>query len=189
VKARIPPRIPPGTRAEKVTFVREWMRQAEQAKPRFRFSRRRRRVLVAALYLVVAAALIAVPSTARIQSIPPAEVFGLIFLAVLLTGIYLLVIYSVGNFVDRGAQLDERERAQRNGATAIAYRVLEIAIVVATFYAIVASTTKLGLPVPTNGSELVTFMIPLYFSVLSLPGAVLAWTLPDPDPEPSAEPG
>jgi hypothetical protein len=189
VKARIPPRLPQGTQAEKLAFVREWTRQAQLAKPRIRFSRRRRRILVAALYLVVATALIAVPSTARIQALPAGEVFGLIFLAVLLTGIYLLVMYSVGNFVDRGAQLDERERAQRNGATAIAYRVLEVAIVVATFYAIAASTLRVGLPVPTNGGQLVTFMIPLYFSVLSLPGAVLAWTLPDPDPEPGAEPG
>jgi MFS family permease len=189
VKARIPPQLPPGTRAERVAFVREWMAQAQRAKPSVRFSRRRRRVLVAALYLLVAAALVALPGASDAVPSPRPQVFGVILIALLLIGVYLGVFASVGNFAVRGAVLDERERAQRDRATAIAYRVLGVMIVVATFYAILANTHRLGLPIPTDAGELVAFMIPLYFAVLSLPAAVLAWTLPDPDPEPEAEPG
>jgi energy-coupling factor transporter transmembrane protein EcfT len=154
------------------------------ALPRVRFSRRRRRVIVAAHYLLLAVLLVALPGASLVTSLPRVEVFGLIGLLVLLAWLMLFVNASVGNFAVRGTQLDERERAQRDRATAVAYRLLEAAIVIVTGYALVGTTWRLGLPEPSNAGQLMMFLIPIYFFALTLPIAVLAWTLPDPDPEP-----
>lgn len=179
-------RIPRGSRTERTAFAHEWMRQ-RGALPRVRFSRRRRRVLVAAHYLVLAVLFLAVPSASLVTELSRVQVFGLIVLLALLAWLTLMVNASVGNFAAKSAQLDERERAQRDRATAFAYRLLEAAIVLATVYAIVATTGRVGLPMPANAGQLMMFLSPLYFFALTLPIAVLAWTLPDPDPEPAAE--
>jgi hypothetical protein len=183
VKARIPSR----TREERLAFAREWMRRRD-ALPRVRFSRRRRRIIVAAHYLLLAFLFFALPGASLATSMPEPEVVGLILIIVLLAWLLLFINGSVGNFASRGAQLDERERAQRDRATATAYRMLEGAIVIATGYAIVGSTWRIGLPVPSNAGQLMMFLLPLYFFALTLPIAVLAWTLPDPEPEPETEP-
>jgi hypothetical protein len=180
-------RIPRGSRQDRLAFAHEWMRQRD-ALPRVRFSTRRRRIIVAAHYLLLAFLLFALPGASLLTTLPEAEVVGLILALIALAWLMLFVNGSVGNFAVRGAQLDERERAQRDRATAISYRVLQAAIVVVTGYALVGSTGKIGLPVPTNAGQLMMFLMPLYFFALTLPVAVLAWTLPDPDPEPGKEP-
>jgi hypothetical protein len=183
-------RIPHGTREERLAFAREWMLRRDAA-PRVRFSRRRRRLIVGAHYLLLAFLFVALPGASLVSSMPEPEVVGLILAIVVLVWLLLFVNASVGNFATKGARLDERESAQRDRATAVAYRLLTAAIVVATGYAVVGSTGKVGLPVPTNAGQLMMFLMPLYFFALTLPIAVLAWTLPDPDPEPESlpEPG
>jgi hypothetical protein len=161
----------------------EWLERAREA-PRVRFSRRRRRVLVSAFYLVLAFLAFALPAVSLRTSLPEAVVAGLILLLWALAMLMLFVTASVGSFMVRGAVLDERERAQRDRASGIAFRLLEVAVVLATTYAIVASTGKVALPVPTNPGQLMVFLLPLFFFALSLKAAALAWTVPDPDPEP-----
>ncbi len=157
---------------------REWLDRARET-PRVRFSRWRRRVLVGALYLVLAFVALALPAASLLASLSEMEVMGLILLLWILAMLMLFVTASVGSFMARGAVLDERERA--NG---IAFRLLEVAIILVTGYAIVASTGRIGLPEPTNAGQLMVFLMPIFFLALSLPPAVLAWSVPDPDPEP-----
>jgi len=49
--------LPPGTRAEKVEFARNLMRQQQLETPTIRLTRTKRRVAVAALYLIIVATL------------------------------------------------------------------------------------------------------------------------------------
>jgi hypothetical protein len=181
-------RIPRGSREERLAFAHEWMRQRD-ALPRVRFSTRRRRIIVAAHYLLLAFLFFALPEASLRTTLPEAAVVGLILALVALAWLLLFISASVGNFAVRGAKLDERERAQRDRATAIAYRLLEAAIVIVTGYAIVGTNWRIGLPMPVNAGQLMMFLMPLYFFILTLPVAVLAWTLPDPDPEPEAATG
>jgi hypothetical protein len=157
---------------------REWLDRARET-PRVRFSRWRRRVLVGALYLVLAFVALALPAASLLASLSEMEVMGLILLLWILAMLMLFVTASVGSFMARGAVLDERERAND-----IAFRLLEVAIILVTGYAIVASTGRIGLPEPTNAGQLMVFLMPIFFLALSLPPAVLAWSVPDPDPEP-----
>jgi hypothetical protein len=162
---------------------REWLDRARET-PRVRFSRWRRRVLVGALYFVLAFVALALPAASLLASLSEMEVMGLILLLWILAMLMLFVTASVGSFMARGAVLDARERAERDRANGIAFRLLEVAIILVTGYAIVASTGRIGLPEPTNAGQLMVFLMPIFFLALSLPPAVLAWTVPDPDPEP-----
>jgi polyferredoxin len=182
-------RIPSGSREERLNFAYEWLRRRD-ALPRVRFSRRRRRVLVGAGALVLALLFIALPGASFQSTLPEPAVVGLVLLLVVLAWLMLLINGSVGNFAAQRGRLDERERAQRDRATAVSYRLVQAGIVIVTGYAMLGSSGKVGLPVPTNAGQLMMFLLPLYFLALTLPTAVLAWTLPDPDPEPvvDAEP-
>jgi len=179
-------RIPSGSREERLAFAREWLRRRD-ALPRVRFSRRRRRVLVGASALVLGVLFIALPGASLQKTLPEPAVVGLILLLVVLAWLMLLVNGSVGNFAATRGQLDERERGQRDRATAVSYRLVQAAIVIVTGYALLGTNTRVGLPVPTDAGQLMMFLMPLYFLALTLPTAVLAWTLPDPDPEPGKE--
>jgi hypothetical protein len=163
------------------------MRQRQQASQRVRYSKARRRILVATLYLVVAATVFVLPAAAMASTVGLPQRWGLVLLLVAPPVLLAFISAAVGGFNPRTALLDERERAQRDRATAVAYRLLAAAVILTTVYAIGASTQRVDLPVPSTPGQLFVFLIPIYFLALSLPIAVLAWTLPDPDPEPESD--
>ena len=130
-------RIPSGTREKRLPFDEDWMQQRD-ALPRVRYSRVRRRLLVAASYVLFVSCFIGM---------------------------------SIGRLL----------------STAIAYRVIQGAIVIVTLYAILGGTAKFGLPMPSNSGQWMLLLMPLYFLALGLPRSVLAWTLRDAEP-PEREP-
>jgi len=189
MKARIPPR----TRAERVDFARDYIRQL----PSVRLSRVRRRVAIVGLYLLLVATAIVLRvgpgtwatgwpeltkmATKGYAAIDPLTI-ALTTLVIAQVIVFLVVNYSIRSLATRFENLDERERTERDRATAVAYKLLSAAVVVLTFYAIAAAGHN-GLPVPTTGWQLLMLLLPLYSAVITLPTAMLAWRLPDPEPD------
>ena len=190
-------RIPQGTRAEPVDFAGERIRQQQLALPILRMSRVRRRVAVVVLYLLLVATAIVLrvgPGnwTAGWSDLTTLAAKGFAAVALLvgvlatLVGaqvvVFLVISYSIHRWTTGIETLDERERTERDRATVVAYKLLSVAVVVLTFYAIAAAGHN-GLPVPTTGWQLLMFLLPLYSAVITLPTAMLAWRLPDPEPD------
>jgi hypothetical protein len=191
-------RIPPGTRAERVDFARdERIRQQQLALPILRMSRVRRRVAVVVLYLLLVATAIVLrvgPGTwttgwSDLMTLAAkgfAAVALLVVVLATLVGaqvvVFIVISYSIHRWTTGIETLDERERTERDRATVVAYKLLSVAVVVLTFYAIAAAGHN-GLPVPTTGWQLLMFLLPLYSAVITLPTAMLAWRLPDPEPD------
>jgi hypothetical protein len=190
-------RIPQGTRAEPVDFAGESIRQQQLALPILRMSRVRRRVAVVVLYLLLVATAIVLrvgPGTwtagwsdlTTLAAKGFAAVALLVVVLATLVGaqvvVFLLISYSIHRWTTGIETLDERERTERDRATVVAYKLLGVVVVVLTFYAIAAAGHN-GLPVPTTGWQLLMFLLPLYSAVITLPTAMLAWRLPDPEPD------
>jgi hypothetical protein len=191
-------RIPPGTRAERVDFARdERIRQQQLALPILRMSRVHRRVAVVVLYLLLVATAIVLrvgPGTwttgwSDLMTLAAkgfAAVALLVVVLATLVGaqvvVFVVISYSIHRWTTGIETLDERERTERDRATVVAYKLLSVAVVVLTFYAIAAAGHN-GLPVPTTGWQLLMFLLPLYSAVITLPTAMLAWRLPDPEPD------
>ncbi len=171
--------IPPRTREEQIAYHNEVIRQNELARPKVHFSRAKRRILVAFMYLVLSAFALGhhvLSGAFPIFGIPLGDywIWPLIpFYAVIFS------VGGLGQWTGRN-KLDEHERAVGDQATATAYKVVFVGIFLVLIDAIVVNY-KLGLPVPPFDMYLVW---PLFWLAVSLPQAILAWTLPDPASEP-----
>jgi hypothetical protein len=176
------PEIPKG-RAERAEFVRRWLRERRADEPGFRLSQRRRRIIVAALYLFLLATVSALAGGpgAMPSVLGATPVTFLIWLATAQLGCFMLLNYSVRGLLLGDAYVDERERVLRDRATAVAYRILTGAVAFLSFYVILALLWKVGLPMPSTATQLLLALIPLGWLATSLPQSVLAWTLPDPE--------
>lgn len=177
--------IPKGGRAERIAFVRGWIRERRADEPGVRLSRGRRRLIVAGLYLLLLATVSALsggPQDAlpSILGVPP--VTYLIWLVTAQLTCFMLLNYSVRGLLLGNAYIDERERELRDRATAAAYQILIGAIGFISLYVVGASIFKLGLPMPSTAWQLLLLLIPLGWLATSLPQSVLAWTLPDSEP-------
>lgn len=175
-------KLPPGTRAERVAYARGLMQQDEMARPTLRLTRSRRRFAVVGTYSFLAALL--VTYSAWFSRSPDQPVFILWSCAALiaLPLCFAVVDYAVGGFLSkRDAVLDERERALRDHAAATAYRVLGTLVAVGAFYVIFALNVQWA-PLPRSFREAVPYAAALIWLVTTLPKAILAWTLPDPEP-------
>jgi hypothetical protein len=95
---------------------------------------------------------------------------------------FVVLTYSVGGLNKSDSSLDERERSQRDHATALAYKILGFAVAALTIAALVANTAFGWVPKVDSAVGLTPFLMPFIWFVGSLPMAVMAWTLPDPDP-------
>jgi hypothetical protein len=137
------------------------------------------------LYLLVAATLAWLGALAA--NVVPASNKALAIQDFLLAGqtvVFLVLTYSVGGLNKRDSSLDERERSQRDHATAFAYKILVVFMATVTVTAIVATTVFGWVPRLNPAVGLVPFLVPFIWFVGTLPMAVMAWMLPDPDPSP-----
>jgi hypothetical protein len=181
--------IPTGSRAERRAFAHMWIRERRADEPGVRLSRGQRRLIVVGLYLLLLATVSALGGgpggMASMPSILGATpVSYLIWLAAAQFTCFMLLNYSVRGLLLGNAFIDERERELRDRATARAYRILTGALGFIGVYVIIASMFKLGLPTPSTAWQLLWALIPLGWLATSLPQSVLAWTLPDPEPQP-----
>ena len=176
--------IPTGSRAERRTFMRAWVRERRSDEPGARLSRGRRRLIVAGLYLLLLATVSALAGGpgAMPSILGATSVSYLIWLFTAQFTCFMLLNYSVRGLLLGNAYIDERERELRDRATAVAYRILTGALALVSLYVIVALIFKLGLPIPSTAQQLLWLLIPLGWLATSLPQSVLAWTLPDPEP-------
>ena len=176
-------RIPPGTNAEKVEFARRWMRQQQLAIPSVRLSRRARRVVVVCLYCLLMVSPFVFTRWATTTNLDRATFlgfWGFTMAMVVLWGALLMSVPSSQR--RRRAELDERERSERDMATANAYWIVTVVVAVATFYLAVAATTGFGWPTPSANAAralLLCFM----WVVITLPTAIIAWKVAAPPPE------
>jgi hypothetical protein len=175
--------IPTGSRAERKSFMRAWVRERRADEPGVRLSRGRRRAIVVGLYLLLLATVSALAGgPGGMPSVLGATpVSYLIWLFTAQFTCFMLLNYSVRGLLLGNAYIDERERELRDRATAVAYRVLTGAVAVLSTYAVAAYPFKLGLPMPSTAQQLLLLLIPLGWLATSLPQSVLAWTLPDPE--------
>jgi hypothetical protein len=178
-------KLPPGTRAEKVEYARNLMRQQQLETPTIRLRRTKRRVTVAGLYVVIAATVAWLVALAA-NVVSGNKAFAVLYFLLGVQAIFFVVLtYSVGMLNKGDASLDERERSQRDHATALAYKILGLVVAALTIALIPASDVfhwvpKLNVEL---GPSLVPFVLPFLWFMGSLPMAVMAWTLADPDPE------
>ena len=177
--------IPPRTKAEQAADYAEVRRQQQLARSKVHLSRSKRRGSVAVLYLLLAAMFalwaISIKSPFPYQSPGQAAEFGLLLAVIISLGV---VNYSVGGLTAWTAKLDERERALRDHATAVGYRVLIVVVVAGTIFAVVASLSNQSLATPQG---LLPLGVALIWLVVTLPNAILAWTLSDPEPDPNRQ--
>jgi hypothetical protein len=130
------PKMPPGTRAEQVAWAKEELRRQERARNKVRFSRTTRRFIVAALWVVVAATVLQVAALAS-NTVSGGKAVGILyFMLAVETVVYAGLWFSVGDMTKGDSILDERERAVRDHATSIAYRILAILIAIGSLVAI-----------------------------------------------------
>lgn len=178
--------IPTGTRAERRSFAHRWIRERRAEEPGVRLSRGRRRLIVIGLYLLLLATVSALAAPEGLDRVPSVlgatPVSYLIWLGSAQFICFMLLNYSVRGLLLGNAYIDERERELRDRASAGAYRILTGALVLLTLYVIVVAIFKLGLPTPSTAWQLLLALIALGWLATSLPQAVLAWTLPDPEP-------
>jgi hypothetical protein len=177
-------KLPPGTRAEQVEYARNLMRQQQLETPTIRLTRTKRRVAVAGLYVVVAATLTMLVAFA-LNFVSGNKAMAVLWFLLGIQAIFFVVLtYSVGALNKGDSSLDERERSQRDHATAFAYKILAFVAAALTFAALVANTAFGWVPKADPTVGLSPFLMPFIWFVASLPMAVMGWTLPDPDPSP-----
>jgi hypothetical protein len=173
--------LPEGSRADRIAFMRRWIRQRRADEPGVRLSRARRRVIVAGLYLLLLATLSALAggpgSMPSVLGVTPVAYLTWLFTGQVIC--FLLLNYSVRGLLAADEYVDERERELRDRATTVAYRLLTGVLAVLSFYVLVSLLFKVGLPIPSTAWQLLLLLIPLGWLASSLPQSVLAWTLPD----------
>ena len=177
--------IPAASPAERLAYAREWVHVKQQiAGPSVRFSRPTRRVLVAAMYTILAASPFVFLRYVSIAYPDKPAFLILLGFGILEPLLWTVVSFSVPSSERRkSAELDERERAQRDGARAAAFRVITAIVAVSALYFPFASEFKHGFPMPSSFNEVFALLLPFLWLVITLPTAILAWTLPDPAPE------
>ena len=174
-------KLPPGTRSEKVEFARNLRRQHELMRPHIHMSRSKRRVALAALLTFMVAELSWFVAVAAKVVAGNKALAILYFFAAAQAICFVVLTVSVGDLTMRN-DLDERERAQRDHATASAYKILMVVVAAVSLGAITANLKFGWFPALGPGLPLSTYLVPFIWLVASLPIAVIAWTLPDPDP-------
>jgi hypothetical protein len=176
-------KLPPGTRAEQVEYARSLMRQQQLETPTIRMTRTQRRVAVTGLYVIVAATVVWLVALA-LSVVSGKAIAVLYFLMGAQAICFLVLTYSVGALNKSDSSLDERERSQRDHATALAYKILIVVVSTLTLGAIAANLAYQWVPKVNPAVGLVPFLVPFIWFVGTLPMAVMAWTLPDPDRSP-----
>ena len=180
------PELPQGTRAEKVAFARSLYRQHQLGRAKIKMARANRRWVVAGQVAVVALT-VAAQVAVGLKILPEGKALGLLWMLLGVQAIFFVVLmYAVGNLTQLDWVLDERERAQRDHAMALAYRILMVVIALVALAFLIADLTH-TLPVPTVQVGVPAYVGQVLWFVVSLPLAVMAWTLPDPEPEPEPE--
>ncbi len=170
-------RIPPVTR-EEIAYPKSVMRQNRLSGPNVRFSRALRRGAVVGLYVSLGVLL----SVNAFLSLPGpllAVPFVFFFFVVLSVG-------GLGMWTGRD-RLDERESYLDDHATANAYKVVAVAVILLALYLGLVYFFKAGLPLPSTSRDLLNIVVPLFYLVITLPRAILAWTLPDPVRDPKTQ--
>lgn len=176
------PELPRGTRAEKVAFARNLFREQQLGLAKVKMARARRRWVVTGWVLVVALTVTG-QLAVGFQVLPQAKALGALWTLLGVQAIFFVVLlYAVGNLTQLDMVLDERERAQRDHAMALAYRILIAVMGLVAFAALTASLAH-AVPMPTAQVGVTAYVGQLLWFVVSLPLAVMAWTLPDPEPE------
>jgi MFS family permease len=176
------PELPQGTRAQRIALARDEYRQRQLGRAKVRMARDRRRWIVAGQVGVVALTL-AGQLAVGWNVVPETKALAFLWTLLGVQAVFFLVLmYAVGNLTQLDAVLDERERAQRDHAMALAYRILIVAIGLVALAVLLAATVH-RLPIPSTQVGVESYVGELLWFVVGLPLAVMAWTLPDPDPE------
>lgn len=179
-------KLPPGSTGERIEFARNLRRQHALERPRVRLARNKRRIAAAGLLLVVLA------TAGWLALLASDLVTGNKAVAVVYFGItaqtflFLVLTYSVGGLIAADTDLDERERALRDHMYALAYRILGIVIGGLSFIALTANVIFNWHPAVDPAIGIAPFLVTLIWFLGTLPTALIAWTVPD--PEPDAEP-
>jgi len=176
-------KLPPGTRAEQVEYARNLMRRQQLEIPTIRMTRAKRRVAVAGLYVIVAATVVWLVALA-VNLVSGKAIAVIYFLMSAQAILFVVLTYSVGALNKGDSTLDERERSQRDHATALAYKILIVVVSALTAGAVAADLAFHWVPKLNPAVGLLPFLVPFIWFVGTLPMAVMAWTLPDPDPTP-----
>lgn len=181
-------KIPPGMTAREAAQYLVDLRHHEQlARPHVRLTRARRRLAVVGLYtaLIANLAWLAALTTNLVNGRKAIAV--LYFLAAIMAIFFVVLMYAVGA-LNQNLGIDERERAQRDHATAFAYRILAVVLVGIALASMMANTAFGWVPALRADLSLALYTIPFIWLIVTLPFVVMAWTLPDPDPDPDPEP-
>ena len=175
--------LPPGTRAEQVEFARRLMRRQELGHSHVRLTRTQRRLAVTGLLLFLFATLGWLLALAANIVTGNKALATLYFLLGAQALCFVVLTYSVGDLNNK-PNLDERERALRDHAKALAYNILMVVVALGSIAAIFADTQLHWLPAPRPYMGMTAYLAPFIWLVAGLPMAVMAWTLPDPEPAP-----
>ena len=179
------PKLPQGTRAEKVAFARNLYRQDQLGRAKIKMARTKRRWVVAGLAIVIALT-VAGQLGVGLGILPEGKTVGVLWALIGVQAIFFVVLtYAVGNLTQLDWVLDERERAQRDRAMAIAYRILMVVLALVSVAVLTADLAH-RLPMQTAQVGVQAYVAQFLWFVVSLPMGVMAWTLPDPEPEPDA---
>lgn len=154
-------------------------RERARRLPRLR-TRRARRVLSR---FVLAGCVLLIIGAAQIDKFPDRVFFGFWFGGCLVAGVpyYLLRILTGKMSGGFSNILDERERAWRHRVTYIGYQILVGLMLAGIAYGIVISKD------PEAGFHATLMMMALLTVGTLMPTVLLAWALPDDDPEDFAE--
>ncbi len=180
------PELPQGTRAQRIAFARDMYRKRQLGRPKVKMARDKRRWIVAGQVGAVALTL-AGQLAVGLNIVPEAKAVALLWMLLGVQAIFFVVLmYVVGNLTQLDAVLDERERAQRDHAMALAYRILMVVTGLVALAVLIAATAH-TLPMPTTQVGVQAYVAEFLWFVISLPLVVMAWTLPDPGPDPDPE--
>lgn len=153
-------------------------RPAESPSSFEELGRTRRRLLVTAMYLCLAA-------YAGLVSLGEARwwamlSFGPLLVAVVIHFRYVLPVAREAN-KKSPSRLDERQLAIRDRAYYHAYRILGAFFVLLIIYAmLVTLSDSMRLLVPTTGAQFSGVIFASTLLVASLPASIMAWIAPDP---------
>lgn len=134
-------------------------------------TRRRRRVLVVLAVLVAIASVVAAVAGNGLALVPYAGVFA----GLLLTAGLRVLTRAVAESSD--SQLDERDRALRDAAVRLGFKLLVAALVALYLYGMSAQGTA-GFP-----DHMIGLLTAMIWAGPGGPTLILAWRLPDDDPE------
>lgn len=176
------PELPQGTRAEKVAFARSLYRQHQLGRAKVKMARTKRRWVVAGLAVVIALT-VAGQLAVGLSILPEGKALGVLWALLGVQAIFFVVLtYAVGNLTQLDWVLDEREQAQRDRAMAIAYRILMVVLALVAIAVLTADLAHFR-PIQTSQVGVPAYVGQALWVVFSLPLGVMAWTLPDPEPD------